>query len=324
MKLTKAVIILCCLFFLQLDLADAASTRTLKGVVMTPDGTVVPQFSVIVRHGTDKPELLQRRLFRNGEFTVDGLAPDKYLVQISAAQFVAVRLVVDFKTVARDTEYSIVILHPYRREARISADMAHSVSVKMLQQKIPGAAKDAYEKAVVHHREGKLDEALIEYGKALRNYPKYIAALTDLGTIFLLYNRPDSALAFLRRAEAEDDDDPIIQLNIAVALTEQGNYGGALKLLKNVLQREPRLAPAQYLSGRIHALQKKYDLAEQFLRQALELDPGMLDAAVLRINISIEQNDYAEARRELQRVREAMGNKLLARFIDEQLSSLGG
>jgi tetratricopeptide (TPR) repeat protein len=194
----------------------------------------------------------------------------------------------------------------------------------MLQQKIPDTAKDAYDKAVVHHREGKLDEALIEYGKALRSFPRYVAALTDIGTIFLLYNRPDSALAFLRRAEAEDDDDPIIQLNIAVALTEQANYSGALKLLKNVLQHEPRLAVAHYLAGKIHALQKKHDLAEQHLRQALEADPGMLDAAVLRINLSIEQNNFEEARKELQRIREAMRNQQLARFIDEQLTSLGG
>jgi tetratricopeptide (TPR) repeat protein len=108
-----------------------------------------------------------------------------------------------------------------------------------------------------------------------------------------------------------------------VALTEQADYGGALKLLKEVLNREPQMAFAQYFIGKIQYLQKKYDQAEINVREAMEKDPRLLDALVLMINISIEQKKFDQAREALQRVREAMHNRMVTKFIDEQLSVLG-
>jgi len=82
------------------------------------------------------------------------------------------------------------------------------------------------------HREGSLEPALVEYGKALRAYPKYVQALGDLGTIFILYNHPESALTFLRRAHDLDDCNVVVNLNIAIALAEQEDYTGAVKIFK--------------------------------------------------------------------------------------------
>jgi tetratricopeptide (TPR) repeat protein len=324
MKLTKTVLILCSLLCLHVRPADAAPTYTIKGVVITPDGTVVPDFSVVVRHVTDKPELVQRKHFKNGEFTISGLQASKYHLLLSAPQFIRTKLIVDFKSEARDTDYSIIILHPYRNEVRLAPGAAYSVSVKVLQQKIPDAARQAYLKGVELHRDGKLEEALIEYGKALRNYPGYIEALSDIGTILLLYNRPEGALTFLRRAQEIDDSNVIINLNIAVALTDQGDYAGALKLLKNVLQTQPRMALAEFFVAKISYIQKKYDEAKAHLQQALENDPTLLDGWVLMINLSLQEKNYDEAREGLQRIRDVMKNQVVAKFIDEQLSTLGG
>jgi len=323
MKFTKAVFMLCCLLCLKIPVADASTAHVVKGLVITPDGTVVPKFSVVVKHVAEKPELVRRKQFKDGEFAVDGLTKGKYVVQISAPQFITTKLTFDFNDRSRQTDYSIIILHPYRNEARLTPGAAYSVSLKVLQQKIPDAAQEAYKKGVDLHREGKLDDALIQYGEALRSYPRYLEALTDIGTIFLLYNRPESALSFLRRAQEIDDCNPIINLNIAVALTEQADYGGALKLLKDVLNKEPQMAFAHYFMGKIQYLQKKYDQAEVNVREAIEKDPQLLDALVLMINISIEQKKFDQAREALQRVREAMHNQMVTKFIDEQLSVLG-
>ena len=86
--------------------------------------------------------------------------------------------------------------------------MVQQISVKKLQEKIPDEAREAYEKGVRLHRDGKLEDATIEYGKALRAYPNYVEALSDLSTIFLLYNRPDSALIFFRPEHELDNGNP--------------------------------------------------------------------------------------------------------------------
>jgi tetratricopeptide (TPR) repeat protein len=323
MNLRKAAVLLLCLLCLHIKTIHAAPAHTVKGVVITPDGTVVPRFSVVVKTISDKPKLVPRKQFKDGEFTIAGLAPGKYQIQISAPTFMAVKLFFDFKSEPRDTDYRIVLMHPFRNEARLTPGSAYTVSAKVLQQKIPDAAREAYLKGVNFHREGKLEEALIQYGTALRTCPKYLEALTDIGTIFLLYNRPEAAMVFLRRAQEVDQVNPIININVAAALSEQGDYGEALKIVKNMLRSQPRMALAQYFAARIHYLRKQYGDAAAYARQALENDSKMLDAVVLLINIGIEQRRYDDVREELARMREIMNNGMVTKFINEQLSTLG-
>jgi tetratricopeptide (TPR) repeat protein len=120
-----------------------------------------------------------------------------------------------------------------------------------------------------------------------------------------------------------DDGNAIINLNIAVALTEQGDYGGAHKMVKKVLQSDPHMANAHLLNAQIRYLQKKYDEAAEHVRAALESNPRMLDALLLMIDISTKLQNYGEAREALGRLREAIGSRMVSEFIDEQLSALG-
>jgi tetratricopeptide (TPR) repeat protein len=323
MKLTKAVLILCSLFCLQLDWAHAAADHTVRGVVITTDGTVVPEFTITVKHASQKPELYARKRFKNGEFTISGLNKDKYQLRISAPLYISTRLDFDFKSTVRPTEYSIVILHTYRNEARLQPGAAYTVPVKTLQEKIPEAAKAAYMKGVQYHREGSLEQALVEYGKALRLYPNYVQALGDLGTVFILFNHPEAALTFLRRAHDIDNCNVVISLNIAIALTEQEDYSSAAKIFKDVLSKNPRIALAQYYLAKVYYLQKKYETAEGYVREALANDPHLLEASLLMINISLQEKKYDQAREALLLVRQAMDNTMISKFIDEQLSTLG-
>jgi len=101
MKFIKTVFILCALLCVRLERADAATTHTVKGVVITSSGTVVPEFTVVVKHLTDKPELFRRLYFKDGEFNVDELPVGKYQLEISAPLFIGVRLTFDFGQQAR-------------------------------------------------------------------------------------------------------------------------------------------------------------------------------------------------------------------------------
>jgi tetratricopeptide (TPR) repeat protein len=276
-----------------------------------------------VRHATQQPELFTRKRFKNGEFTISGLVKDKYQLRISAPLYITARLDFDFKAEARPTEYSIVILHTYRNEARLQPGAAYSVSVKSLQEKIPDAARDAYMRGVQLHREGSLEQALVEYGRALRAYPNYVQALGDLATIFILYNHPESALTFLRRAHDLDKCNLVVNLNIAIALTEQEDYAGAAKIFKGILSKDPHLGLAEYYLAKVYYLQKKYEAAEDYAQQAVQNDPHLLEASLLLINISLQEKKYDQARETLLHVRQAMDNTMISKFIDEQLSTLG-
>src|SRR5262245_42602643 len=116
MKLTKAVFFVCFLLSLRMSFAGPASPHTVKAVVITPDGTVVPEFSITVKQVADKPQLVQRKHFKDGKFTVDHLNPNKYELLISAPTFIDAKVIFDFANRPRDTDYSIVILHQFRNE----------------------------------------------------------------------------------------------------------------------------------------------------------------------------------------------------------------
>ena len=322
MNRTKAAFILF-LFCLQIDWAQAATPHTVRGVVVTPDGIPVPEFTISVKRVSEKPQLSPRKRYKNGEFTVSQLTGDKYQLRISSPLYITAKLDFDFKSHAQSTEYSIVVLHAYRNEPRLLPGAADTVSVKALQEKIPDEARDAYLKGVERHREGLLEEAALQYGKALRVYPDYISALGDLATIFILKNQPQSALTFLRRAQQIEESNVIISLNIAIALTEQGDYSRAMKLFKEVLSRNPRLALAQYYVAKVDYVQKKYKEAERYVKQARETDPRLLDASLLLVTISLQENKQDQAREALLQIRQTVDNKMISSFIDEQLSALG-
>lgn len=327
MKSKKAVLIFCFLLFLSARPrpadAHANQPHTVRGVVITTDGTVVPEFSVVVRPIADKPELAERKHFKNGEFTIEGLTGDKYQLQINSPSFIPTRVDLDFKSKTALLDHRIIILHTFRNERRLSPGAVQKVSLRKLQEKIPDAAREAYEKGVELHRGGKLDDATMEYGKALRLYPNYVEAMSDLATIFLLYNRPESALTFLRRAQDLDDTNPVINLNTAIALTEQANYADAMRLLKKVLKDDPNTALAYFYEGRVHFLQKKYGEAREAALKAVGADPQLLDAWLLLVNASTEEKKYDQARTALTHIRQSINNGKVAAFIDEQLSTLG-
>jgi tetratricopeptide (TPR) repeat protein len=328
MKFWKAAPILCGLLISclcsRVAFAHATQSHTVRGVVIAIDGTVVPEFSVVVKPVNAKPQLFERKHFKNGEFTIEDLKGDKYQLQISAKSYIPAKLEVDFKSkMPSPLQHSIVILHTYRNERRLAPGAAYSVSLRKLQEKVPDGARQTYEKAVELHRDGKLEEAMVEYGKALRTYPTYVEALSDLSTIYLLYNRPESALMFLRRAQEVDDTNPVINMNVAIALTEQADYSSAMKLLNKILHDDPKVALAHFYIGKIHYTQKKYGEAQEAARKAVEIDPQLLDAWLLLINASTEEKKYDDAKDALTHVRQMINNGKVAAFIDEQLSMLG-
>jgi tetratricopeptide (TPR) repeat protein len=324
MKLAKAVLILCVFFLLYIPAAHGNPAHTLRGVVITPDGTMVPEFTVTVRPVVDRPELIRRKHFKDGEFTLSGLKHEKYKIIVTAPLLVGVKLDVDFSKQATLTDYRIAILHHPRSGANLTTEEpGYAISPKAMQQKIPDAARAAYQRGVDLHREGHLEEALVEYGQALRFYPNYIQVLGDLGTIYLLYNRPDSALAYLRRALEVDGANTAVRLNTAIALMVRGHYGEAANHLNDVIDAEPGNSLPVFYKAKLQYLERKYGMAEQTLRQALEGNSNLLDGWLLLVDIALEQKDYVTAREGLMHLREAMNNRMFSRFVDEQLSTLG-
>src|SRR6266478_5344332 len=97
MKLTKAVL-LGFLFCALIERGHGAPAHTVRGVVISTDGAVIPEFSITVRAVSQNPELCARKRFKNGEFTISGLTRDRYQLQIYSPLYIPARLDFDFNS----------------------------------------------------------------------------------------------------------------------------------------------------------------------------------------------------------------------------------
>jgi tetratricopeptide (TPR) repeat protein len=318
--LNVLAIIVFCLIVTSLD--AHAGGRTLRGAVVTSDGTMVPDFTVVAKPLTEKPELVQRRRFKNGMFALDGLGRQKYQVIVTAPQFIGVRMDVDLPKNGDSTVFRIVVLHRIRNERYFPGSPIHTVSARLLAEP-PEQARQSYQAGVEYHREGQLEKALENYGRALRKFPKYFQALTDTGTIYLLLNRPDAALIFLKRAQELEPNSPIVKINIAAGQILKKKYDDAIKILNSVLADVPDKSLPHLMLARAFYFQKKFEKAEQLAHSALEEDPKLLDAWLLLVNMALDQKQYGSARESLIRMRETMGNRLFSAFVNDQIDSFG-
>jgi tetratricopeptide (TPR) repeat protein len=214
------------------------------------------------------------------------------------------------------------VLHHLRNERYFPGSPIGTFDVRLLQDNIPADARNAYERGVEFHKEGRLEEALEAYGSAIRLAPKYIQPITDAGTIYLILNKPEAAMVFLRRGLDMDPDNPVIRLNVALAMMLKKDYDGALKILDGVIPDVADKSLPHLFQARAYYFQKKYVKAAEMARIALTEDPRLLDGWQLLINIAAEQKNYAAVRENLENMRHAINNKEFARFVDDQIATM--
>ena len=110
-------------------------------------------------------------------------------------------------------------------------------------------------------------------------------SLGGLGEAFFAAEQVDSALVYLRRAIAAGGAKPRVRFNLANAMEVAGLTEEAGQNFKQFLKDEPK-DPVGHFNYAIH-LQKQGQLEEALAEanHALRLDPGMLTAGVVRVQI---------------------------------------
>src|SRR5689334_13959800 len=129
---------------------------SLAGAVITPDGTMVPKFTVIVKRRTDKPQLVRRLHFTEGLFELQNLERGQYSIEITSSTYSGVFIKTQLGE-SKSRQYRIVVMHPVRNEEE-ALTKSFTFSTRRNEPQIPPQAEQAYTQAVELHRQGKLDE----------------------------------------------------------------------------------------------------------------------------------------------------------------------
>jgi type IV pilus assembly protein PilF len=180
-------------------------------------------------------------------------------------------------------------------------------------------------------KSGKINEAYIEFQKAIALNPKNKEALQYLGYISRKFGKYDEAISYLKRAIAVDRNNSEALNDLGVVYAEMRNWDEAVKCfkeaLRNPLYASPALAYANL--GYAYYMIGDYDNAQKALKESLLRNPvspramytlGLVylkthdnEAAIEEFKRAIGiQSDYTDAHWELAKVYIQTGNKAKA------------
>ena len=94
-------------------------------------------------------------------------------------------------------------------------------------------------------QQGKVDEAVAEFQKALALDPKYTAAQLNLGYAYDRQGRPEEAMAQYQKVIALEPGNLFAHNNLGVLYDKKGLYTEAIKEFEQVLQVDPSNATAR-------------------------------------------------------------------------------
>jgi len=126
----------------------------------------------------------------------------------------------------------------------------------------------------------------------LRDDPNNPALLNELGNILVQYGRLQQAMVQYQKAVKIQPDLAIAWNNLGVASTAAGKFAEGERAYRRAIKVNPAYALAYYNLGASFDQRNDYDDAIAYYQRALELDPTLLD---VRVNPQIAANRHIAA-----------------------------
>src|SRR5207249_1560236 len=104
----------------------------------------------------------------------------------------------------------------------------------------PDELRALFAEAVRLHQARDLDAAADAYGRFLKEQPRNVEALSNLGAVLAAQGRYEDAIARYRDALAVDARRTAVRLNMAVALQKAGRPAEAAPELERVVAESPQ------------------------------------------------------------------------------------
>lgn len=108
-------------------------------------------------------------------------------------------------------------------------------------------AKEVFDRAARELAAGDYEPAERGFQSVLREEPRNIAALSNLGVIYSRTNRADQAIAVYRRALQVSPDDQAVLLNLGLVYLRKEDHVRALPLFARVVEIDPQHVQARQL-----------------------------------------------------------------------------
>jgi tetratricopeptide (TPR) repeat protein len=164
----------------------------------------------------------------------------------------------------------------------------------------PKDALKEFDRALQADREGKRDEAIKHYQKALQIAPEFYKAHNNLGSDYLSKSNLAGARKEFELASRLNQSDAAAYFNLSNVSILLGDLVEARRYLEEGKHREPDSALGCFLEGTLNQRAGHLPQAELLLRQAIQLSPVMPQARLQLVNVLLQQDKKEDAVAQLQ------------------------
>jgi tetratricopeptide (TPR) repeat protein len=142
----------------------------------------------------------------------------------------------------------------------------------------PGYANAHYNFGNALFQKGRMDEAMEHYQKALEIQPQYAEAHNNLGNVLRQKGRVDEAIIEYQKALKIEPDFVMAHYNLGMVLAQKGLADEAIIQYQKALAIQPEDADGQINLGIALFKKGRVDDAMAHFQKALEISPGNLKA----------------------------------------------
>jgi tetratricopeptide (TPR) repeat protein len=233
----------------------------------------------------------------SGTFGFHSLGPDPYYVVINDDRYEVIRqLEVIDPSMQSPTVYVEITLIP-KKKAQPDATATPNpngsnpdmIDVREYADRFPKRAVKEFDKGLSADAEGKRDDAIRHYQKAVDIAPDFYLAHNNLGSDYQNKSDFPNARKEFERVVQLNQSDAAAYFNLSNVYMLTGQLTEAQQYLDEGLRRQPDSALGQFLLGSLDLRLKKLPQAELALRRAIELSPTMAQARLQLVNLLLEQ-----------------------------------
>ena len=125
---------------------------------------------------------------------------------------------------------------------------------------------------IVFYHEGRKEEAMEHYRKAIQIYPNDFATLNNLGIVLAAQGQFDEAIENYRKAIQINPNFSEAMNNLGIALATQGRFDEAIENFRKVIQINPNYCDALDNLGTVLATRGQFDEAIENYHKAIQVN----------------------------------------------------
>jgi tetratricopeptide (TPR) repeat protein len=241
-----------------------------------------------------------------GRFGFPNLIANEYKVTVNDASYEPVSQTVEVDPTTAAIYFVQLTITPRATAkkdplaGRVGGSNPYLIDPAEYNRQFPKKTLKEFDKGVEADHQGKADEAIQHYEKALSYSPNYYPAHNNLGSVYLARQNFEGAQTHFEAALKANQNDVEAYFNLANVLLLTQRYPEAERQIEEGLKRQPDSAFGHFLQGSLYSHTNRPQLAEKSLQSAQQLDPKMSQAYLQLVNLYMQQKRTPEAISELE------------------------